>query len=164
MTKACGKCGQVQSLSAFPKDSRRKDGRRARCKACVSVDNKAQYEQQADQRKTYQRERYAANPERERERKRIEYRTRVERIARIRASQRRYYWRNRDARIAQSLAWRLAHPEQVKAYNQADAQRRKEYHRAWRTANPDKVRAYRAAYDSQAARTDFLTQWRAAQH
>lgn len=161
MTKGCTGCGEVKSLSAFPRDSRRKDGRRARCKPCVSGDNRTQYQVNADKVKQYQRERYAANPERERERKRVEYRTKVERVARVRASQRRYYWRNRAARIAQSAAWREANQEHVKAYSQMDAQRRKPYQREWRRANPDRVRAYR-----QTSRTeghDFLTQWRKAQ-
>jgi hypothetical protein len=106
------------------------------------------------------RERYAANPERERERKRIEYRTRVERIARIRASQRRYYWRNRAACIARSAAWRESNQEHYRAYNQAAAQDRKEYQREWRAANPERVRAYRQTYASKADTHDFLTQWR----
>ena len=160
MSKACVKCGEVKSLPSFPKDSRRKDGRRARCKVCVSGDNRAQYEKNTDQVKQYQRERYAANPERERERKRIEYRTKVERISRIRASQRRYYWRNRAACISRSAAWRAANPEHVKAYNQADAAKRKDYQREWRAANPEKIRAYRQTQASKADGHDFLTQWR----
>jgi hypothetical protein len=67
----------------------------------------------------------------------------------------------RDCTRSRSAAWREANPEHVKAYSQADAQRRKGYQAEWRAANPDKVKAYRQN-QAKADRHDYLTQWRKA--
>lgn len=155
--KACTECGEVKSLPAFHTDKRRKDGRRAKCADCTRAKLRDAYAADPDKQKDKVRERYWEAPEEHRERKRTAY----GRIARIRASQRRYNLRNRDARNAASQLWRDANREHLATYYQEDAQRRKGYQREWRRANPERVREYRQRHAPQAH--DYLTQWRRTQ-
>jgi 5-methylcytosine-specific restriction endonuclease McrA len=87
-------------------------------------------------------------------------------VTRNRARWKRYYYRNREAAIAASKRWQAKNQEYLRAYRDANKEKRAETSRQWakanpqrvvahtqrwQEANPEKVLAYRAANTSKTA-------------
>jgi hypothetical protein len=79
-----------------------------RCVECGRATGKTYYWQHRDQRRAASRAWFKANPE-----KRAEWRSRNP--EKVKASQRRYFGKNRESRLAALARWRAANPERVRA-------------------------------------------------
>ncbi len=111
-SKPCRLCGETKPLEQFSRNKRFKDGRERRCRTCRSVAYEAWRVKHLDERREYQREWYARNPEAKRQHD---------------AAHRQ---RHAEKRRASAREWREANPEHYRAS-----------HRAWRAANRDVMRA-----------------------
>lgn len=57
--KECTECGKLKPLTEFHKDSRKKDGRRSRCKECRVVENSSFYRKhRADKYKDFNKKKF----------------------------------------------------------------------------------------------------------
>ena len=138
--KACSKCGVDKPLSAFSAEKRSKDGKRAQCKACISVSGKPYREATREQKAAYDREYRKRNAEKLREQGRAYAAANVEKI-------REYRERNRERRRQVFAEWaernkeRLADERRQKYY--ADPEAAREKAAQWRAAHPEAARRYR---------------------
>lgn len=110
-TKTCTKCGDAKPLDDFPRDGKRKAGRRSDCKTCHCATVKAIYHRDIKASR-------AANG----------------------ARQKRYYAADPEKYKADIQAWRKANPGKHKAISRkwalANPEKVREYKRKWEKANP----------------------------
>jgi 5-methylcytosine-specific restriction endonuclease McrA len=139
--KPCTKCGQIKPLEEYHDNNRR--GRRekkARCKACVSEDN---------------RENHKANP---RDRRGYSAQYREENREIVNAKARIRHVANLDEDLHRMRKYAAANKDKLreidKAYREANPERRAETNRLWRQENPEHCRDY---YHQKRARKREVT-------
>jgi 5-methylcytosine-specific restriction endonuclease McrA len=59
---------------------------------------------------------------------------------------RSYYWKNRNRLMGDHKCWKMANPDKVKAYNEANRAKTAERSRAWALANPERVVSNRVTW------------------
>jgi len=131
-SKRCPTCKETKAVSAFGRDSKKKDGLRSECKECVR--EYARVWRAANSEKVRERNRvyYAANPEKVNEKSRV---YRAANPEKVREYARVYYAANPDKVNEAVRVWQAANPEKGR-----------EASRVYRKANPDKVREGRRVY------------------
>jgi len=68
-SKACSKCGEMKPLDGFPPDGRVLDGRQSKCRPCIAVEMRAHRIANSERVHEQDRARYAASPDKFRERR-----------------------------------------------------------------------------------------------
>jgi len=125
-SKRCAKCGETKAVSAFGRDSTRKDGLRSQCKECVREYNRVYRE---------------ANPEKVRERKRVYYAANSEKVN---EKSRVYRAANPEKLRERDRVYYAANPEKVReknrVYREANPEKLRERKRVYYAANPEKGR------------------------
>jgi len=122
--KKCNTCLAEKPLDDFPKDKSKSDGRHGKCRVCNAADCSRRYHLNKAKRREGKRKWEAANREKLRADKKA---WRDANIEKARLSEREYYARNKEFRLAQTRLWNEANAERVKAVTAA-----------WAKANPGK--------------------------
>ncbi len=129
-TRVCSKCGNEYPLTAEYWHKRLGDFQYC-CKAC---------------RRTYSREYYAANLEKEKQYREVNYEKRL-------AYSRVYHAEHREKRREYSRVYREENPEKVrlsrKTYREAHREQHRAYNRVYYVANREKLRVYARAYHAE---------------
>lgn len=110
VVKCCSGCGVVKSLDDFHRDRRTPDGRRSRCKECVSARSRMHYEENREKVLEYKRQYREENRDKARE-----YGS-------------RYYEKNRNKVL-----------ERHRRYREENRDKVAEIDRRWREENRDKI-------------------------
>ena len=96
MTKICTKCGVEKSIKEFHINTGIGDGRRARCRKCISDYDKLKYIENRDKNRERRRRYIAENPEK------------------VKESSHRSYLRNKEKVYERYKKWALDNPEKMK--------------------------------------------------
>lgn len=131
--KKCYRCGEIKSRDNFHNDSRAKDGKLGRCKACVRKENVEDYAKNKEQEKIKHADQYAQNKETIKEKSLEDYYAKHEEN---KARKRRYHAAHREeikgkraAKAEQIRVSRKAHREQhaeeIRIYNRKHSARRR---------------------------------------
>lgn len=125
-TKICTKCRTDKPWDEFYRESSRRGGRRADCKACRIAYSSLYYAANRHKRLAYLAGWREANPDK------------------IKAHNTAYYAANREQVKESSTAWYMAHRERAIArqaeWAKANPEKVKVYIRRWRSANPEKLK------------------------
>lgn len=127
-TKACSKCGVVQPLSDFHKNSSASDGHQASCKTCSRASHREYYQRNSEAVKLRARAWELANPDRLAERRK------------------KWFLANPDKRCEYQKKWEFKYPgrfaEFTKKWRSENPERWLEIQRKWQKENSDKLRCH----------------------
>ena len=158
-SKRCPTCKETKAVSAFSRDSKKKDGLRSQCKECEREYNRVWRAANSEKLRERNRVWRAANPEKEREAGRV---WRAANSEKVREKSRVYYAANSEKLNEKSRVYREANPEKVRerhrVYREANLEKAREGQRVYREANLEKererVRVYKAANSEKVRERD----------
>lgn len=131
-SKPCSTCGIVKPLDEFSFDKRRRDGRQARCRKCVSAYRKRYRQDNRDRYLELRRAEVRRRRDKDRAYKQAnKERARQQRLAREASLSEEQVQRRREQGRAGSAAYRLRNPDLCSRRI-----------RNWKKANPDKPSEY----------------------
>jgi len=146
-SKRCAKCGETKAVSAFGRDSTKKDGLLYQCKECAREKGRVYYAANSEKLNEKSRRYYAANPEKVREGRRVYYAANSDKL---REKSRVYREANPEKEREASRVYRAANPEKVRerkrVYYAANPEKVREAVRVYQAANPEKVRERKRVY------------------
>ena len=79
-SKRCPTCRETKAVSAFSRDSTKKDGLRSECKECARESNRVYHAANSDKVNEKKRVYRAANPEKVREKNRLYYAANLKKV------------------------------------------------------------------------------------
>ena len=131
-SKRCPTCRETKAVSAFSRDSKKKDGLLYQCKECAREASRVYRAANSEKLNEKKRVYHAANLEKEREKKRV------------------YRAANPEKAREANRVWRAANSEKVREKNRvyyaANSEKAREANRVYKAANPEKVREYVRVY------------------
>jgi len=142
-SKRCSTCKETKAVSAFSRDSTRKDGLRSQCKECEREAGRVYYAANSEKVREKGRVYYAANSEKVRERGRV---YRAANPEKVRETKRVYRAANPDKVREKDRVYREENLEKLneksRVYRAANSEKLNEKSRVWQVANPEKVRVH----------------------
>ena len=175
LTKICNACKQVLGLEMFGKNKAIKDGYENKCRECMKIKQKQQYDKHADKRRASARKENLTPEQRKRKK---EYSKRYREDHRDERNEYLRQWRKdnpdyerpnpEEARKAKREAWRDKYhndPEfreqtlarqKERRINETEDQKgkKRDYNNKWRAVNIDHARAYACDYTKTRRATD----------
>lgn len=146
--KACSKCGEEKLFSEFSKKKSGKYGLMARCRECISVINKKQYRENAEERKRKTKEYRNNNRDKVRECNRSYVKNNLEKVQ---GASRKYYEDHREERAAYGRSYNIKNAVKVKAsrkmYYEENKESIHEKKREWNKNNSDVIREKKREYN-----------------
>jgi len=140
-SKRCSTCKETKAVSAFSRNSKKKDGLQSQCKECVREYARVYYAANSEKLNEKSRVYRAANSEKVREKDRVYKAANPEKV---REYKRVYRETNSEKEREYARVYKAANPEKEReanrVYRAANPEKVREAVRVWRAANPEKVR------------------------
>ena len=167
LTKICNACKQALGLEMFCKNKARKDGLDSKCRDCLKIKQKQQYEKHAEKRRAYARKENLTTEQRERKK---EYNNKYREEHRDERNEYLRQWRkdnpdyvapnHEESKRKSRAAWKERYHNDPEFHesvlsqraewraNMTDEQKQKknETHSKWRAVNIDHARNYACNY------------------
>jgi len=164
-SKRCSTCKETKAVSAFGRDSKKKDGLLYQCKECAREYARVYYAANSEKVNEKSRVYYAANSEKVREAVRVWQAANPEKV---REASRVYHAANSEKLNEKSRVYKAANSEKLRerdrVYYAANSEKVNEKSRVYYAANSEKLREYARVY--HAANSEKLNEknrvWRAA--
>jgi len=149
-SKRCPTCKETKAVSAFSRDSKKKDGLRSQCKECEREGQRVYRAANSEKLNEKNRVYRAANSEKLNEKSRV---YRAANSEKLNEKSRVYRAANSEKVRERDRVYRAANPEKARerdrVYREANPEKLNEKSRVYRAANPEKLneksRVYRAA-------------------